>query len=70
MGRLKALKRKVSGMRDPMPANIEGEKVQRHVFKHEINWGYVAVAVAAVIVVIYVLPGEGNDEKEATQRGV
>lgn len=40
-------------MRDPNPENISGEKVQRHVFKHEINWGYVTIA-AAVVVAVYI----------------
>jgi hypothetical protein len=50
-------------MRDPKPDNISGEKVQRHVFKHEINWGYVAVAVA-LIVVAYRLDLGGDDGEE------
>jgi hypothetical protein len=53
-------------MRDPSPENISGEKVQRHVFKHEINWGHVAVAVA-VIVVAGKLLGEEKDEEEPTR---
>jgi hypothetical protein len=36
-------------MRDPHPDNISGQKVQRHVFKHEIQWGYVLLAVVALI---------------------
>jgi hypothetical protein len=53
-------------MRDPHPANISGEKVKRHVFKHEINWGYVAAAVA-LIVAVYLVTGEANNEEEPTR---
>lgn len=35
-------------MRDPDPSNISGEKVQRHVFKHEVNWGYVVLGLAGL----------------------
>lgn len=49
-------------MRDPNPSNITGEKVQRHVFKHSINWGYVAIAVAAVVVVLKLLPDASDNE--------
>lgn len=37
-------------MRDPHPANIQGQKVQRHVFKHEIQWGYVVLGLVALLV--------------------
>ena len=49
-------------MRDPNPSNITGEKVQRHVFKHSINWGYVAIAVAAVVVALKLLSDASDDE--------
>jgi len=39
-------------MRDPHPENISGQKVQRHVFKHEIQWGYVAISLVAVVVIV------------------
>jgi hypothetical protein len=54
-------------MRDPEPANIDGEKVQKHVFKHEINWGYVAIAVAVVAVAWRAsqLASEGKDEGDS-----
>lgn len=35
-------------MQDPAPENITGEKVQQHVFKHQINWGHVVVGVAVI----------------------
>jgi uncharacterized oligopeptide transporter (OPT) family protein len=58
-------------MRDPMPTNISGEKVQRHVFKHEINWGYVAVAVVVLIVAIRLVDADReNTEGDANRRGV
>lgn len=54
-------------MRDPEPGNISGEKVQRHVFKHEINWGYVAIGIAAIYVASRLFEGteaaaHGDDE--------
>jgi len=49
-------------VRDPNPSNITGEKVQRHVFKHSINWGYVAIAVAAVVVALKLLSETSDDE--------
>lgn len=36
-------------MQDPHPSNISGEKVQQHVFKHEIQWGYVLLAIVALV---------------------
>lgn len=52
-------------MRDPNPENITGEKVRRHVFKHEINWGMVAIALAVIVAVWFganALSGEESDE--------
>jgi hypothetical protein len=50
-------------VRDPDPENIAGEKVQKHVFKHEIQWGYVALAVVAVAVVWKVGPSLLSDSE-------
>jgi len=36
-------------MKDPHKNNIDGQKVQRHVFKHEINWGWVAISLVALL---------------------
>lgn len=54
-------------MQDPPAANIEGSKV--HKFEHRINWGYVAVALAVVVVVIRVKPleGIGSDSESYTE---
>ena len=59
-------------MNDPLPENIQGEKVQRHVFKHEINWGYVALAVAVVATAYLALrqTGEKNQEDALSNGGV
>lgn len=38
-------------MQDPELANISGEKVERHVFRHEVKWGQVAVGVAVLYTV-------------------
>lgn len=56
-----------------MPTNISGEKVQRHVFKHQINWGYVAVAAVVLVVAIRLIDTDqarANTEGEANRRGV
>lgn len=50
-------------MRDPDPSNISGEKVQRHVFKHSINWGYVALAVAISLVAWKAVPAVASDDQ-------
>lgn len=61
-------------MRDPNPDNISGEKVQRHVFKHSINWGYVALAVAVLLLGWKIAPavtsdGEDEDKNEDAPLG-
>lgn len=38
-------------MQDPPAENITGEMLEQHVFKHEINWGWVAIAIAAIYLV-------------------
>jgi len=48
---------------DPAPENIEGRLVQKHTFHHEVNWGYVSIALA-VIVLIYVLYSSYDDDDE------
>jgi len=53
-------------MRDPKPSNIKGQKVQRHVFKHEIQWGYVALGVS-IVVVMYVLSKRFDSSDEEDQ---
>lgn len=52
-------------MEDPLPENIAGEKVQTHTFEHRVNWGYVAVAVAVLFVVLYVDPLDRSDDDES-----
>ena len=44
---------------EPAPENIAGEVVHKHAFEHRIDWGYVALAVAAVVVVM-ALSGSGG----------
>lgn len=42
-------------MADPAPENITGEKVEKHVFSHDVqhkvNWGHVSLGVAVVVLV-------------------
>jgi hypothetical protein len=43
-------------MADPVPENISGEKsvAYSHEIHHRVNWGYVALGVAAILVLGYV----------------
>ena len=43
-------------MADPVPENISGEKsvAYSHEIHHRVNWGYVALGVAAIFVLAYV----------------
>jgi hypothetical protein len=54
-------------MADPVPSNIDGQKVVSHSFNHEfghrIDWGYVAIAVA-VIAAVYVLFGRESEDDD------
>lgn len=38
---------------EPDPSNVSGEVVERHEFKHVVNWSHVAVALA-IFAVLYV----------------
>jgi hypothetical protein len=58
-------------MEDPLPANIEGEKRVVHSVEHRVNWGYVAAAVVALVVLLKVAPAladrndsAGSEESE------
>jgi hypothetical protein len=54
-------------MPDPAPENIAGERTVSHSFshelRHEINWGYVALAVAA-LAAVYVLRGRLEESRD------
>jgi len=52
------------GVNDPAPANISGEKRVTHSVEHRINWGYVAVAVAVLVVVAVVGSRRSGREPE------
>lgn len=43
-------------MEDPLPGNIDGEKRVIHSVEHQVNWGYVAAAVVALVVLMKVGP--------------
>ncbi|MCD2205311.1 hypothetical protein [Halobacterium sp. KA-6] len=53
---------------EPLPENIRGERLERHTFKHEINWGHVAGGVGLLVLawVMYqwVVAGESDDDSE------
>ena len=44
------------GVNDPAPENITGEKQVVHSVEHSINWGYVALAVVGLAVVVKIGP--------------
>jgi hypothetical protein len=37
---------------EPAPENVAGEVVHRHAFEHRIDWGHVALALAAVVIAL------------------
>jgi hypothetical protein len=39
---------------EPAPENVAGEVVHRHAFEHRIDWGHVALALAAIVIVVTV----------------
>jgi len=49
-------------MQDPVPENIEGSKVETHEFIHRIDWGQVALAVAALATLYVVFVRESDGE--------
>lgn len=62
-------------MKDPLPENISGEKQVQHVVKHSVDWGHVALGIAAIYA-MWKLGGllqaesdEGNDEVPAGYTG-
>lgn len=48
----------------PAPENIAGEVVHRHSFEHRIEWGHVALAAAAIVIVVAVF---GSDVVSAEE---
>ena len=43
-------------MEDPLPENIEGSKRVVHTVEHQVNWGYVAVAIVALVLLVKIGP--------------
>jgi len=56
-------------MQDPRPENIRGEKVQHHVFKHEIQWGYVVIGVAVLAILYVYMQRTGSESHESDESG-
>lgn len=53
-------------MQDPQPSNITGEKVQQHVFKHEVDWGHIIIGIVVLFAVWYTDPlSKLGDDDEA-----
>lgn len=50
---------------EPQPENISGEVVRRHSFEHRINWGHVALGIAALYVAIQVSRVLKSNESDA-----
>jgi len=53
----------VIDVQDPEPSNIRGQKRVVHSVEHQVNWGYVAIAVAVIAVVWWVSRTTGSDEE-------
>lgn len=51
-------------MRDPLPENIDGQKV--HVVKHDLQWGYLVWGVIALIVILW-LWSRTNESEDAEE---
>jgi hypothetical protein len=54
-------------MQDPVRENIDGSKVERHVFKHSVDWGHIAIGIgllAVAAVVWRATSGEDDDEDQ------
>ncbi len=43
-------------MKDPAPSNISGQKQVVHSVEHQINWGYVALAVVGLALIVKIGP--------------
>jgi len=57
------------GVNDPTPENISGEKRVVHSVEHSINWGYVALAIVGLAVVVKIGPAlarsSGSEDEPA-----
>lgn len=51
-------------MEDPLPENIAGEKRVVHTVEHRVNWGYVALAVVALVLLVKVAPAVARSAEQ------
>lgn len=51
-------------MLDPKPENIDGTVAQTHEFKHTINWSYIALSVALIVIGVYLSRALGSVQTE------
>jgi hypothetical protein len=51
-------------MQDPSPENIDGSKLEKHVFEHRVDWGYVVLGLSAALAVYAVFLRETGEERE------
>lgn len=49
---------------EPNPENVSGEVVRKHSFEHRINWGHVALGLAAIYVAYHVVRLLDSDESD------
>jgi hypothetical protein len=56
---------------EPKPENVTGEKVQKHVFKHRVDWGHVALGLGVIAVawVAYQTLAESSPKNEEPSLG-
>jgi hypothetical protein len=55
-------------MEDPLPENISGQKRVIHTVNHDIQWGYVAIGLAVILLALKFGPpirnaAAGDDEE-------
>lgn len=54
-------------MEDPLPKNIEGSKRVAHTVEHKVDWGYVAIGLAVIVLAVKFGPpilGSLEDDEE------
>lgn len=47
---------------EPAPENVTGQKRVTHSVEHRINWGYMAIGLGLVMVVLYLSGGDSSDD--------
>jgi hypothetical protein len=51
-------------MQDPIPENIDGQKTVVHTVEHQIQWGYVAIGAAGILLLLIVYKRMESEDSE------